>query len=90
MMYPFIITFLNTRKANSVISKYQKIVSSSSENDSLLKEARKYNESLTSMKIVDTFSSGIQNTSEEYMSLLNVNRDGVMGYIKIPKIRFNA
>ena len=89
MMYPFIITFLNTRKANSVISKYQKIVSSSSENDSLLKEARKYNESLTSMKIVDTFSSGIQNTSEEYMSLLNVNRDGVMGYIKIPKIKIN-
>lgn len=37
--------------------------------------------------LVDAFSqAAIQNAAQEYDSLLNVNEDGIMGYIRIPKI----
>ena len=52
----------------------------------MLIKAREYNSSLSSTKIVDVFQNPVQTNSSEYLSILNVDDNGMMGYISIPKI----
>ena len=49
-------------------------------------DAQAYNRELTNGAIEDVFTSGVREPSPEYMAQLNLNGDGVMGYIDIPKI----
>lgn len=88
MLYPIVSSALSQISYNETISSYEQSVSdeNSSLYQSMIQEAVHYNEKLTTSSIVDVFSDPEITNSEEYMDILNLNRDGVMGYISIPKI----
>lgn len=88
MLYPVLSNALSQISYNETISSYEQSVSdeNSSLYQSMIQEAVHYNEKLTTSSIVDVFSDPEITSSEEYMDILNLNRDGVMGYISIPKI----
>ena len=88
MLYPVLSNALSQISYNETISSYEQSVSdeNSSLYQSMIQEAVHYNKKLTTSSIVDVFSDPEITNSEEYMNILNLNRDGVMGYISIPKI----
>lgn len=88
MLYPVLSNALSQISYHETISSYEQSVSdeNSSLYQSMIQEAVNYNEKLTTSSIVDAFSDPEITNSEEYMNILNLNRDGMMGYISIPKI----
>ncbi len=88
ILYPIISNLINANHYQKIINTYQNTVSDKTdvENDKLLVKARQYNSSLSSNNIVDVFQNPNQSNSSEYLSILNVNDNGMMGYISIPKI----
>lgn len=91
MLYPVLISSINSGKEEQIIEEYSDKVKElrQANYDYLFSEARKYNQSLTNDNIVDAFSKDNDLENEEYNKLLNINNDGVIGYIKIPKIDVN-
>ena len=88
ILYPIISNQINKNHYQKVINTYQQEINDKTavENDQLLIEARAYNSSLSSTRIVDAFENPNQTNSTEYLSILNVNDNGMMAYISIPKI----
>ncbi len=88
MLYPVISNMINSNKAGVVINDYSDSIATNtvSDNDKLIDEARNYNKNLSTVNIVDAFVNPKENESDEYKNILNINNDGMMGYIKIPKI----
>ena len=88
MLYPVISNVMNSSKAGVVINDYSSEVASNTvnKNEVLIEEARNYNKSLSTVDIVDAFTNPKENESDEYKSILNVNENGMMGYLNIPKI----
>lgn len=91
MLYPTVSTLVNDRSQSQVIIGYQEVVARYSEEElaALRTAAQEYNERLRSSSIVltDPFSEeAAEVVSEGYYELLNVDGDGVMGYIDIPSI----
>ena len=87
-LYPLISDYVNTKYQSEVHTAYEEAIAQV--DNSAIEEARgkaeQYNLALSS-GLVDAFSqAAIQNAAQEYDSLLNVNEDGIMGYIRIPKI----
>lgn len=91
MLYPLLISSINSRKETHIIEEYNAKVKELRQvnYDYLIEEAKKYNDSLSNDNIVDAFSKDNSEINEEYAKLLNINDDGVIGYIKIPKIDVN-
>lgn len=90
MFYPSLFSLINAQKEANIIKDYSNKVSELRETnyDYLLEEARLYNQTLSNEKIEDAFT-GASDESEEYEKLLNINNDGVIGFITIPKIDVN-
>lgn len=90
MLYPVFLNFFNAQKEARIIANYSDRVKELRETnyEYLFEEARKYNQTLTNENIIDAFTEK-KETSEEYARLLNINNDGVLGYLKIPKIDVN-
>lgn len=88
ILYPIISNLINKNHYQKIIHTYETTVNDKSniENDKLLIKARQYNSSLSSTHIVDAFQNVSQTNSSEYLSILNVSDNGMMGYISIPKI----
>lgn len=88
MLYPVISNVMNSSKAGVVINDYSSDVASNTvnKNEVLIEEARNYNKSLSTVDIVDAFTNPKDNESEEYKRILNINDNGMMGYLNIPKI----
>ncbi len=88
ILYPIISNQVYQKYYQDVIGIYERTVTKqkNSQNEKLIEEAREYNHSLTSTNIVDAFQNPNRESSSEYMSILNVNDKGMMGYISIPKI----
>ena len=88
MLYPVISNVMNSSKAGVVINDYSSEVASNpvNKNENLIEEARNYNNGLSTVNIVDAFTNPKENESEEYKSILNINDNGMMGYLDIPKI----
>ena len=88
ILYPIISNQVYQKYYQDVIGNYERTVTKqkNSQNEKLIEEAREYNHSLTSTNIVDAFQNPNRESSSEYMSILNVNDEGMMGYISIPKI----
>lgn len=91
MLYPVMLNFINSKRETHIIEEYSDKVKElrQANYDYLFEEARKYNQDLTNDNIVDAFSKDNSIENEEYNKLLNINNDGVIGYIKIPKIDVN-
>ena len=91
MLYPTVSTLVNNRTQSEVITGYREEVSRFSEEEleALWAAAGAYNERLRSSAIVltDPFSEeAAEVVSEDYYELLNIDGDGVMGYLDIPEI----
>ncbi len=88
MCYPTISNAIHRKNHKIVIEEYKKDTSASSKEDKkrLLEEAKAYNDKLTSKTITDVFTNPEEETSKEYLDILNTGKDGVIAYISIPKI----
>ena len=88
LLYPTISDYLSRIHSSQVIQSYEKSVIGlyQETKDTMLKDAQTYNSSLIGKEeLYDPFMS-IEKVDKYYMSLLNSNGDGVMGYIQIPRI----
>lgn len=92
-VYPFISNYLYENRQDGVIQSYKQAVSQSNQTalEEFWQEAWDYNKSLLEggVALTDPFTPDalMDPTAEPYASLLNVNGDGVMGYLEIPKIQ---
>ncbi len=89
LLYPMISDAWNKHRDNILISKYSSNVSSdenSEKIDSMWKAAEKYNEQIKQESVPDAFSVRDGEKDSTYESLLNLNGDGMMGYVEIPVI----
>ena len=92
LLYPTISNLWNTYRNNLLISDYSSMVSSETDSeklDSMWKAAEEYNKQLKQESVPDAFSVRDGQTDPTYESLLNLNGDGMMGYVEVPVIGQN-
>lgn len=87
MLYPFISNFRNWMRTENLIGVYNGDVDKTSQRKltEAFRKARAYNRNHTVNTIVDIFNQDSP-IRDEYMSLLNLSGNGMMGYIEIPEI----
>lgn len=88
LSYPTVSNYIATKNQIQIISNYQNKVSKSNEKDlkAEWEAAQQYNASLSGEVIGDPFVPGSGRViPDNYEEVLDV--DGIMGYIKIPKIK---
>lgn len=88
-LYPAISNLLAEKRQEGVIQTYQAKVEKIDEKSmrAVWEEAQKYNENLAGDPVHDPFIVGSGYVlPENYSQVLNLNGDGVMGYVEIPKI----
>lgn len=87
MLYPFISNFRNRMRTENLIGVYNGDVDKTSQRrlTEAYRKARTYNRNHTANTIVDIFNQDSP-IRDEYMSLLNLSGNGMMGYIEIPEI----
>lgn len=87
MLYPFISNFRNQMGTENLIGVYNGDVNKTSQRKltEAYRKARTYNRNHTVNTIVDIFNQDSP-VRDEYMSLLNLSGNGMMGYIEIPEI----
>ena len=85
LLYPSISDFYNQKKQSKVIVDYESLLEKYSLNDytELFEEAEKYNKQLANYKFPYLSYKKIEN----YNKILNINNNGMMGYISIDKIK---
>ncbi len=92
LVYPLVANTWNNHVQSTLVNNYTESVSTAIEEgtidvDAELEKAYEYNEELLPSILPDSFAEAEANgTDETYMSILNVNGDGIMGYIQIPSI----
>ena len=90
LLYPTFSSYLNEKNSSKVVSNYdaESVKLSNAEKEQMLADARAYNqEMLGNIDLIDPFSQTNTEIDERYQSLLNVDGSGMMGYIRIPKIK---
>ena len=90
LLYPTFSSYVNEKNGSKVVSNYdaESVRLSNAEKEKMLEDARAYNkEMLSNIDLIDPFSQGETNIDERYESLLNIDGSGMMGYIRIPKIK---
>lgn len=93
LLYPFVSDQWNTYRQKRLISSYDEQIAEKEEAgeidyDSEWEKANAYNEALLPSILPDSFAvaEASEEEDKEYMSSLNLNGDGMMGYVEIPKI----
>lgn len=93
LLYPFVSNQWNTYRQKRLISNYdeqiaQKEQAGEIDYDKEWAEATAYNQELLPTVLPDSFAvaAASEEDDEGYMSSLNLNGDGMMGYVEIPKI----
>ena len=92
LLYPLVANTWNNHVQAQLVNNYSESVETAIEEGSLdvtaeLERAEQYNEDLLPSILPDSFAEAEANgTDENYMSILNANGDGIMGYIQIPSI----
>ncbi len=84
-MYPFISNHIAEKECSEVYTEHYKAVEKVNDEiiEELLAAAQQYNDALNPVCL----QSDSENESQtDYNELLNINGDGIMGYIEIPKI----
>ena len=89
-LYPDISNYVNQKYASGIFTAYQEVIAQT-DNTVLVREWEKaiaYNQTLIPRTNTDGnyTQEALLSASEEYDSMLNLNGDGIMGYIEIPKI----
>lgn len=89
LLYPTVSNIWNQYRDSLLISKYDSVVSSDTESDQnaeMWKAAEEYNKQIKQESVPDAFSVRDGQTDPVYESLLNLNGDGMMGYVEVPMI----
>ena len=93
LLYPFISNEWNTYRQERLISNYDTALSEKEEEGEIdyeeeWEQAKAYNEALLPSILPDSFAvaEASEEEDESYMSCLNLNEDGMMGYVEVPKI----
>ena len=93
MLYPMISNLYSEHNQIQSINNYEKVIEDMSDNEieEAIELAQKYNENLIGNVIItDPFDVDLQKElNSEYEQLLNIDGDGIMGYINISKINVN-
>lgn len=88
--YPFISNYLYEQRQQDIITSYETHQKTDTEKNEELENAKEYNKSLAAanVTITDPFDpEGLSGFGRrEYETLLNVNEEGMMGYLEIPVI----
>lgn len=92
LVYPLVANTWNNHVQATLVNNYTEAVDTAISEGSLdvdaeLEKAYEYNEELLPSILPDSFAEAEANgVDDNYMSLLNTNGDGIMGYIQIPSI----
>ncbi len=90
LSYPLVSSVINNYVSRNSVEEYTKKVAQlpDQKTEELIEEAKKYNNSLSNNLILtDPFDQeAFQNIGADYQKVLNINDDGLIGYIDIPKI----
>ncbi len=89
LLYPTVSNYLYEKNSSRVVSRYDEEVVklSREEKEEMLAAARQYNgKMLENIELLDPFSPVKDEMDAYYASLLNVDGDGMMGYVRIPRI----
>ena len=89
LLYPLISNQWNSYRDRKLINQYDQTVADTTDDEKIeemLSAARAYNEEIDEESMPDAFSVRDGVTDAEYESLLNVEADGMMGYVEIPVI----
>lgn len=93
LLYPLVSNTWNNYRQTQLISSYEEAIVVADENGQIDYEsetlmANTYNTNLLPTVLPDSFAAAeaAPEEDEEYMSCLNLNGDGIMGYVQIPKI----
>lgn len=88
--YPIISSKVNAKYASEIQTTYEAVLQEADNSDLLeaKEKAIAYNDSITpGASVEDAYSQeALINATRDYESLLNIAGDGIMGYVKIPKI----
>ena len=88
--YPFISNYLYEQRQQDIITSYETQQKTDTETNEELENVKEYNKSLAAanVTVTDPFDpEGLSDFSRrEYETLLNVNEEGMMGYLEIPVI----
>lgn len=86
--YPIISDYWNQRRAEQLIVEYKENIENILVEDfeKEKQEIRDYNRQLLNGSVLENFVSRENTRDERYESLLNINNDGMMGYVEIPAI----
>ena len=84
MLYPAVANYLNAQSQTVAIDQYEEAArANTAYYEGLLEQAQAFNEGVLKR---GTLAVMTEAEMAEYNSLLNLNGDGVMGYIEIPKL----
>lgn len=90
LSYPLVSSVINNYVSRNSVEEYTKKVAQlpDQKTGELIEEAKKYNNSLSNNLILtDPFDQeAFQKIGADYQKVLNINDDGLIGYIDIPKI----
>ena len=95
LLYPTVSNFLVERNASRVISNYDAAVANLTEDEyaQMLDDAHAYNSKVAALAGVQPIDGSIdvsgisaETLRQEYNGLLNLNGDGMMGYLTIPSL----
>ncbi len=92
LLYPLVANTWNNHVQSQLVSNYTEAVTTAIEEGKIntedeLNRAYEYNEELLPSILPDSFAAAEANgTDANYMSILNANDDGIMGYVQIPSI----
>ena len=92
LVYPLVANTWNNHVQATLVNNYTESVTTAIQEGSLdvdseFQKATKYNDELLPSILPDSFAEAEANgTDADYMSILNANGDGIMGYIQIPAI----
>ena len=88
MIYPLISNRISEQNKSLVLTEYAKAVETADTGEiaATLAAAQEYNAALVPGPHEAFSRDAVLAASEEYYDLLNINEDGMMGYVEIPKI----
>ena len=95
LLYPLVANEWNNYRQKQLISNYDQIIAEKEaagtiDYEAELEQAVRYNDALLPSILPDSFAvAEASEENEEYMSMLNVTGDGMMGTVEIPKINVN-
>ena len=90
LFYPAISNIMREHQKDEILTEYQQSVTRQSDKrmEEEKQKAREYNQRLLNQVVLtDPFDEkGTAQLDQEYEHILNVNEDGIMGYVEIPRI----